>query len=113
MVFDRRGAGILYAVRFCYGGDWLYQSEKRRQHHYEKVMDFCIGTVVFMLLGYCLMMGEHTFFGLIGKPDLALFTNFEGFDWSAFVFQLVFCATAATIVSGAMAERTKFSAYCI
>ena len=79
----------------------------------KNLMDFCIGTVVFMLLGYGLMMGEHTFFGLIGKPDLTLFTDFEGFDWSAFVFQLVFCATAATIVSGAMAERTKFSAYCI
>ena len=79
----------------------------------KNLMDFCIGTVVFMLLGYGLMMGEHTFFGLIGKPDLTLFTDFESFDWSAFVFQLVFCATAATIVSGAMAERTKFSAYCI
>ena len=79
----------------------------------KNLMDFCIGTVVFMLLGYGLIMGEHTFFGLIGKPDLTLFTDFEGFDWSAFVFQLVFCATAATIVSGAMAERTKFSAYCI
>ena len=79
----------------------------------KNLMDFCIGTVVFMLLGYGLMMGEHTFFGLIGKPDLTLFTDFERFDWSAFVFQLVFCATAATIVSGAMAERTKFSAYCI
>lgn len=79
----------------------------------KNLMDFCIGTVVFMLLGYGLMMGEHTFFGLIGKPNLNLFTDFETFDWSAFVFQLVFCATAATIVSGAMAERTKFSAYCI
>ena len=79
----------------------------------KNLMDFCIGTVVFMLLGYGLMMGEHTFFGLIVKPDLTLFTDFERFDWSAFVFQLVFCATAATIVSGAMAERTKFSAYCI
>ena len=79
----------------------------------KNLMDFCIGTVVFMLLGYGLMMGEHTFFGLIGKPDLGLFTDFDSFDWSSFVFQLVFCATAATIVSGAMAERTKFSAYCI
>ena len=40
-------------------------------------------------------------------------SGFSGFDWSSFVFQLVFCATCATIVSGAMAERTKFSAYCL
>lgn len=79
----------------------------------KNLMDFCIGTVVFMLLGYGLMMGEHTFFGLIGKPSWQLFTDFESFDSASFVFQLVFCATAATIVSGAMAERTKFSAYCI
>ncbi|MBO4360507.1 MAG: ammonium transporter [Eubacteriaceae bacterium] len=88
----------------------------------KNLMDFCIGTVVFTLLGYTLMMGEDTFFGLIGKPNLDLFTHFkefiaspeEGFtDASYFVFNLVFCATAATIVSGSMAERTKFSAYCV
>ncbi len=79
----------------------------------KNLMDFCIGTIVFMGLGYGLMMGEHTFFGLIGKPEYSLFTDFENFDWSSFYFQLMFCATAATIVSGAMAERTKFSAYCI
>ena len=88
----------------------------------KNLMDFCIGTVVFSLLGYTLMMGEDSFFGLIGKPNLQLFTHFkdfitspaEGFtDASYFVFNLVFCATTATIVSGAMAERTKFSAYCV
>jgi Amt family ammonium transporter len=88
----------------------------------KNLMDFCIGTVVFSLLGYTLMMGEDTLFGLIGKPNLDLFTHFkefiaspaEGFtDASYFVFNLVFCATTATIVSGAMAERTKFSAYCV
>ncbi len=79
----------------------------------KNLMDFCIGTIVFMALGYGLMMGEHTFFGLIGKPEWGMFGNFADFDWSSFVFQLVFCATAATIVSGSMAERTKFSAYCI
>ena len=88
----------------------------------KNLMDFCIGTVVFSLLGYSLMMGEDAFFGLIGKPNLALFTRFrefitspaEGFtDSSYFVFNLVFCATTATIVSGAMAERTKFAAYCV
>ena len=88
----------------------------------KNLMDFCIGTVVFSLLGYTLMMGEDTLFGLIGLPNMDLFTNFkafiaspeEGFTGaSTFVFNLVFCATTATIVSGAMAERTKFSAYCI
>ena len=88
----------------------------------KNLMDFCIGTVVFSLLGYALMMGEDTLFGLLGKPNLDLFLHFkefiaapsEGFtDASYFVFNLVFCATTATIVSGAMAERTKFSAYCV
>lgn len=79
----------------------------------KNLMDFCIGTVVFMALGYGLMNSENYLFGLIGMPDYRLFTDFYGFDWSNFFFQLVFCATAATIVSGAMAERTKFSSYCI
>ncbi len=79
----------------------------------KNLMDFCIGTPMFMLLGFGLMLSENYFFGLIGKPNLQLFTNFADLDWSAFVFNLVFCATAATIVSGSMAERTKFSSYCI
>lgn len=79
----------------------------------KNLMDFSIGTPMFMLLGFGLMMSENYFFGFIGKPNMQLFTNFADIDWSSFVFNLVFCATAATIVSGAMAERTKFSAYCI
>lgn len=79
----------------------------------KNLMDFCIGTVVFMFLGFSLMMSENYFFGVIGIPDFQIFTNFSQFNFSSFVFNLVFCATAATIVSGAMAERTKFSAYCI
>ena len=79
----------------------------------KNLMDFCIGTVVFMLLGYGIMNSEHYFFGLIGRPEYQLFQDYYGFDWSNFFFQLVFCATAATIVSGAMAERTKFLAYCV
>ena len=89
----------------------------------KNLMDFCIGTVVFALLGYTIMMGEDTLFGLIGIPNMDLFSNFKAFiaspgngDFTAastFVFNLVFCATTATIVSGAMAERTKFSAYCV
>lgn len=79
----------------------------------KNLMDFCIGTVVFMILGFSLMMGENYLFGVVGIPDFQIFTDYANFPWSSFVFNLVFCATAATIVSGAMAERTKFSAYCI
>ena len=79
----------------------------------KNLMDFCIGTVVFTFLGYGIMNGENYLFGLIGMPEYQLFTDFYAFDWSNFFFQLVFCATAATIVSGAMAERTKFVAYCV
>lgn len=78
----------------------------------KNLMDFCIGTVVFILIGFGLLLGEDLV-GIIGKPGFDIFTDYANFDWSNFVFNLVFCATAATIVSGAMAERTKFSAYCI
>ena len=78
----------------------------------KNLMDFCIGTVVFILIGFGLLMGEDLF-GFIGKPGVDLFTSYADFDFSSFVFNLVFCATTATIVSGAMAERTKFLSYCI
>ena len=78
----------------------------------KNLMDFCIGTVMFILIGFGLLLGEDLM-GLIGKPGFDIFTAYESFDWSNFVFNLVFCATTATIVSGAMAERTKFLSYCI
>ena len=79
----------------------------------KNLMDFCIGTVVFVLIGFGLFLGEDALFGLVGIPNLDIFTNYQTFDWSNFVFNLVFCATTATIVSGAMAERTKFLSYCV
>ena len=79
----------------------------------KNLMDFCIGCAVFILLGFGLLLGEDTFYGLIGMPNMDILTNYGSFDWSNFVFNLVFCATTATIVSGAMAERTKFLSYCI
>lgn len=79
----------------------------------KNLMDFCIGTVVFMLLGFGLLCGKDALFGLVGIPNLDIFTNFANFPWHNFVFNMVFCATTATIVSGAMAERTKFASYCI
>ncbi|MBR3044297.1 MAG: ammonium transporter [Oscillospiraceae bacterium] len=78
----------------------------------KNLMDFCIGTPMFILIGFGLFMGEDLL-GFIGKPGFDVFTAYENFDWSNFVFNLVFCATAATIVSGAMAERCKFLSYCI
>ena len=79
----------------------------------KNLMDFCIGTCVFILIGFGLLLGEDALGGFIGIPTLGIFTNYANFDWSNFVFNLVFCATTATIVSGAMAERTKFLSYCI
>lgn len=78
----------------------------------KNLMDFCLGTVVFILIGFGLLCGEDLV-GIIGKPGFDIFSDYANFDWSSFVFNLVFCATAATIVSGAMAERTKFISYCI
>lgn len=78
----------------------------------KNLMDFCIGTVMFILIGFGLLLGED-FMGLIGKPGFDIFTSYDNFDFSNFVFNLVFCATTSTIVSGAMAERTKFLSYCV
>lgn len=81
----------------------------------KNLLDFCLGTVAFLLLGYSLLCGtDHG--GFIGWSNFPLNPANWGttaIDWGSFVFNLVFCATAATIVSGAMAERTKFSAYCV
>ena len=78
----------------------------------KNLMDFCIGTVVFIIIGSSLLLGEDVA-GFIGKPGFDIFTAYKDFCFSAFVFNLVFCATTATIVSGAMAERTKFLSYCV
>ena len=95
---------------------------------FKNFVDFCIGCVCFLFLGFGLMMGVDYVAGFIGVPNLDIFGCFETLfhgdpasaDYAAatstaasFVFNLVFCATAATIVSGAMAERTRFLAYCI
>ena len=75
----------------------------------KNLMDFCIGTIVFIFLGFGLLLGEDAL-GRTGRSSDTWISlpDYANFDWSNFVFNLVFCATAATIVSGAMAERTKF-----
>ena len=83
----------------------------------KNLMDFCIGTVMWFIIGASLMLpaaeGSSDILGIIGTPGFGVFTNYGSFSYSGFVFNLVFCATTATIVSGAMAERTKFLTYCI
>ena len=83
----------------------------------KNLMDFCIGTPAFWLVGFGLMFGAGS--GIIGTFDPLIGGDYSyilpaGVPlWAFVIFQTVFCATSATIVSGAMAERTKFSAYCI
>ncbi len=79
----------------------------------KNLMDFCIGTVMWFICGASLMLGPNILRGFAGGMNFDVFTGYANFDYSAFVFNLVFCATTATIVSGAMAERTKFLSYCI
>jgi ammonium transporter, Amt family len=80
----------------------------------KNLMDFSIGSILFWFIGYTLMYGE-SLWGFIGIPDLFINDNGIG-DYANktdLMFQTVFAATAATIVSGAVAERTKFNAYLI
>ena len=79
----------------------------------KNLMDFCIGTVMWFICGASLMLGTNILGGFMGGFSFDVFTKYGEFDYSSFVFNLVFCATTATIVSGSMAERTKFSSYCI
>ncbi len=79
----------------------------------KNLMDFSIGSLVFFLVGFGLMFGKTN--GLFGTTlfGLAGVEKGTGWDWTFLIFQTVFAATAATIVSGAMAERTKFIAYLV
>lgn len=76
----------------------------------KNTMDFALGSVVFWMLGFGLMFGVSN--GWFGRSNF-FYNAPDNFHWAFLIFQTVFCATAATIVSGAMAERTKFVAYLI
>ena len=80
----------------------------------KNLMDFCIGTPAYWLVGFGMMFGGSG--ALIGEWDPFILGNYDFGSipkWCYVIFQTVFCATAATIVSGSMAERTKFSSYCV
>ena len=84
----------------------------------KNLMDFCLGTVTFILIGGPLLCAENAIAGGLFGDAAQVWTGMFGpnaslYNWTDFIFNLVFCATTATIVSGAMAERTNFKAYCI
>lgn len=75
----------------------------------KNLMDFAVGSVMFWVIGYSIMYGTNRAAGLFGWSGFVWYDT----DYTALIFQTVFCATAATIVSGAMAERTKFASYLV
>ena len=83
----------------------------------KNLMDFCLGTVTFILIGGPILCAENAIagglFGDAAQVYKGMFSEAATYNWTDFIFNLVFCATTATIVSGAMAERTNFKAYCI
>jgi Amt family ammonium transporter len=112
------GAALVFFMQagFCMVETGFTRAKNAGNIIMKNMMDFAIGSLVFWILGFGLMFGSDIA-GLIGLPDFFISGDY-GTDGSypsaAFIiFQTVFCATAATIVSGAMAERTKFSTYCL
>lgn len=78
----------------------------------KNLVDFCVASVAFFLFGYALMFGD-SWWGLIGHTQFAMSDNPTPWLWAFFLFQLVFCGTSTTIISGAVAERIRFSSYLI
>ena len=112
------GAALVFFMQpgFCILEAGLTRAKNAGNIVMKNLMDFCLGTIVFWLIGFGIMQGTDIG-GIIGAPDFLIGGDY-GADggypsWAFVIFQTVFCATAATIVSGAMAERTKFSSYCI
>lgn len=83
----------------------------------KNLMDFAVGSVIYFIFGFSIMFGE-SIGGIFGKVNLFSDALYEHLEltiplYAFMIFQTVFAATAATIVSGAMAERTKFTSYLI
>ena len=113
------GAALVFFMQagFCILESGLTRAKNAGNIIMKNLMDFCIGTPIFWIIGFGIMFGSSSaIFGgidLFTRGDYSSVTP-DGVPFYAFfIFQTVFCATAATIVSGAMAERTDFKAYCI
>lgn len=116
------GAALVYFMQagfaLCEAG--LTRAKNAGNILMKNMMDFCIGTPCFWLVGFGLMFSGTG--ALIGHLDPMIKGTYTAANsvvpstiplWCYAIFQTVFCATAATIVSGSMAERTNFKAYCI
>ncbi|MDO4174346.1 MAG: ammonium transporter [Eubacteriales bacterium] len=105
------GAALVFFMQagFCMVENGFTRSKNAGNIIMKNLMDFSLGTPLYWLVGFGIMFGGSG--ALIGGLDFM--TNGGEGGYTTLIFQTVFCATAATIVSGAMAERTKFSAYCI
>lgn len=80
----------------------------------KNLLDFCFGSLLFWLFGFRIMFGADAFAGLIADPFALGSAVPSNIPLTAFlIFQTMFCATTATIISGAMAERTQFRAYLV
>lgn len=107
--------GILYATGFALCEAGFTRRKNTANILFKNFVDFMIGSVLFWFVGFGFMYGsDNGFMGMPNFGDLSFYHNAAGLPTEAeLIFQTVFCATSATIVSGAMAERTKFSMYCV
>ena len=116
VIWTLLGAALVYFMQagfaMCEAG--LTRAKNTGNILMKNMMDFCIGTPAFWLVGFGLMFGGSGTF--IGKLDPLICGSYQFGSlptWCFVIFQTVFCATSATIVSGSMAERTNFKAYCL
>ena len=116
VIWTLLGAALVYFMQagfaMCEAG--LTRAKNTGNILMKNMMDFCIGTPAFWLVGFGLMFGGSGAF--IGKLDPLIRGSYQFGSlptWCFVIFQTVFCATSATIVSGSMAERTNFKAYCL
>ena len=103
------GAALVFFMQCGFAG--LTRAKSAGNIIMKNMIDFCIGTIMFMLIGYSLLVGQDAGANFIGAPSTLFAMSAD--QLPNFFFNLMFCATAATIVSGAMAERTRFAAYCV
>lgn len=103
---------MLMQAGFCCLESGLARAKNRVNVAIKNLFDFCIAAVVFWLFGFALMFGA-SWWGVLGTSDFALGSTAGPWLLTFFLFQMVFCGTATTIISGAVAERIRFAGYLV